>query len=62
MGRVKVIMETWVKPNGKEVQINSDNHRAAREIGWVPKEEYQSTVEPDVVVDMPKRRGRPPKE
>ena len=55
-------METWVKPNGVEVQINADNHKAARDLGWVPKEEAKPAEQPADVVEVPKRRGRPPKE
>jgi nucleoside-diphosphate-sugar epimerase len=56
-----MLLETWVKPNGKEVQINSDNHKAAADLGWKPKEEVKAEVV-STESDMPKRRGRPPKE
>lgn len=46
-------LETWVKPSGVEVQINPESRDAARELGWVPKD--------DAPVVEPKRRGRPPK-
>jgi hypothetical protein len=49
-----VMLEIWVKPNGTEIQINSECRDAARELGWVPKGEV-------VTLETPKRRGRPPK-
>ena len=54
-------METWVKPDGREVEINLDNREIARNLGWKPKQEVKAeavSAEPE----MPKRRGRPPKE
>ena len=56
-----MLLETWVKPNGVEVQINSNSHQAATDLGWKPKQEVKAetvTAKPE----MPKRRGRPPKE
>lgn len=56
-----MLLETWVKPNGREVQINSDSYKAAADLGWKPKQEVKAeavSAEPE----MPKRRGRPPKE
>jgi hypothetical protein len=48
--------EIWIKPNGTEVPVNSENHNAARQLGWVPKAELEAKLEED----KPKR-GRPPK-
>jgi hypothetical protein len=50
-----MILEIWVKPSGVEVQINAESRDAARELGWVPKDSVP------VMMDQPKRRGRPPK-
>ena len=50
-----MILEIWIKPSGREVAINSDSRDAARELGWVPKDSSP------VVMEQPKRRGRPPK-
>jgi hypothetical protein len=49
-------LEIWVKPSGVEVKINPDCRDTARELGWVPKDQ------PSIADEMPKRRGRPPKQ
>jgi hypothetical protein len=41
-------METWVKPNGTEVVVNTnhDNLEAARKLGWKPKEAEKPKAKP----------------
>ena len=48
-------METWIKPNGTEIQVNENSAEVAESLGWVRK---SAKVEPQ---ETPKRRGRPPK-
>lgn len=47
-------METWIKPNGTEIEINENSAEFAESIGWVRKSAQ-------VEQEAPKRRGRPPK-
>lgn len=59
-----VNMIIYVKPNGTEVLVNSENDKAARELGWVPKAELEAALKESNLEEPkeePKRRGRPPK-
>jgi hypothetical protein len=38
--------------------INPENIELAKSLGWVPKDQVPTVKE---VVELPKRRGRPPK-
>lgn len=53
-----MVMQIWVKPSGVEVEINSENVEIAKSLGWVPKDQVPVVQD---VVELPKRRGRPPK-
>lgn len=53
-----MVMQIWVKPSGVEVEINSENVEIAKSLGWVPKDQVPIVQD---VVELPKRRGRPPK-
>lgn len=53
-----MVMQIWVKPSGVEVEINSENVEIAKSLGWVPKDQVPVVQN---VVELPKRRGRPPK-
>lgn len=56
-----MVMKIFVKPSGVEVEINSDNYHIAKVLGWVPKEESPVEIKTEKVVELPKRKGRPPK-
>lgn len=47
----------FIKPDGREIQVNENSREAAIALGWKPKE---SAVEVAEVPTSP-RRGRPPK-
>lgn len=51
-------MQIWVKPSGVEIAINPENIELAKSLGWVPKGQVPIL---ENVVQLPKRRGRPPK-
>jgi hypothetical protein len=53
-----VVTQIWVKPSGVEMSINPENIELAKSLGWVPKDQVPIVEE---VVELPKRRGRPPK-
>jgi hypothetical protein len=53
-----VVTQIWVKPSGVEISINPENIELAKSLGWVPKDQVPIVEE---VVELPKRRGRPPK-
>jgi hypothetical protein len=56
--RGKMVMQIWVKPSGVEIAINPENIELAKSLGWVPKDQVPIV---ENVVELPKRRGRPPK-
>jgi hypothetical protein len=56
--RGKMVMQIWVKPSGVEIAINPENIELAKSLGWVPKDQVPIL---ENVVELPKRRGRPPK-
>jgi hypothetical protein len=55
------VTKIFVKPSGVEVEINSDNYHIAKALGWVPKEESHVEIKTAEVIELPKRKGRPPK-
>ena len=55
----------FVKPDGREIEVNERSVEHALSLGWKPKDAAQEFMDvvnvPDDGIQAPKRRGRPPK-
>ena len=57
----------FVKPDGREIEVNERSAEHALSLGWKPKDAVQEFMDvvsvdvPDDGIQAPKRRGRPPK-